>query len=160
MTEIRIALDAARLSAALAEAADSLDDMSPLMGAIAGSLRDNAEARFALNEAPDGTTWAANSPVTLARKTDPRPLRRHVVMLDTLGTDYGPDFAEVGVGTIYAAVHQFGAAEGAFGRTSRNGPIPWGNIPARPMLGVSDKDETDILDLIQDYLAGAFGQTP
>ncbi len=55
---------------------------------------------------------------------------------------------EIGSPSIYAGTHQFGAAKGAFGSTSKGAPIPWGDIPARPFLGLSDADEADIRDLI------------
>ena len=58
----------------------------------------------------------------------------------------------VGSPSIYAGTHQFGAEKGAFGATSRGDPIPWGNIPARPFLGLSGDDETEIGNLITDYL--------
>ena len=58
----------------------------------------------------------------------------------------------------YAATQQFGAEQGEFGRGSfkkRNGsfPIPWGDIPARPFVGISDQDQVEILDIIRGYLA-------
>lgn len=34
----------------------------------------------------------------------------------------------------YATTQQFGAKKGAFGLSKRGRPIPWGDIPARPML--------------------------
>jgi len=58
------------------------------------------------------------------------------------------------VGSVleYAAVQQFGAKKGAFGRTRRGAPIPWGDIPPRPFLGLSDADRRSILDLIAEHL--------
>jgi len=53
---------------------------------------------------------------------------------------------------VYAAVHQFGAAQGAFGNTSRGSPIPWGDIPARPYLGLSDDDRQEIETFVADRL--------
>lgn len=46
----------------------------------------------------------------------------------------------------YAAVQQFGATAKQFGKA------PWGDIPARPFLGLSDQDRANILDTISDYL--------
>ena len=54
----------------------------------------------------------------------------------------------------YAAVHQFGVLRGALGRTKRGSPIPWGDIPARPFLGVSEADKADILEILQNPLLG------
>jgi phage gpG-like protein len=56
---------------------------------------------------------------------------------------------------IYAAVQQFGAAKGAFGRTSRGAPIPWGNIPARPFLGISAEDEPLMLEIVAEWFQAA-----
>ena len=52
-----------------------------------------------------------------------------------------------------ATTHQFGAKQGTFGRTTRGGPIPWGNIPARPFLGPSDDLNQDILEAIHLHMA-------
>ncbi|MEW6427320.1 MAG: phage virion morphogenesis protein [Thermodesulfobacteriota bacterium] len=63
----------------------------------------------------------------------------------------------VGSSLIYSATQQFGARRGAFGRTKRGAPIPWGDIPARPFLGVSDDDRRNILDIIEEHLEAAAG---
>ena len=55
----------------------------------------------------------------------------------------------------YAVVQQFGAKQGAFGRDKRNHPLPWGDIPARPFLGFSDRDKADILAILSEYLDNA-----
>jgi len=34
-------------------------------------------------------------------------------------------------------------------------PIPWGDIPARPFLGLSDEDRSGILDIVSEALAAA-----
>ncbi len=38
----------------------------------------------------------------------------------------------------------------------RGAPIPWGDIPARPFLGLSD-DEADVRDIVARYLVDALG---
>ena len=48
--------------------------------------------------------------------------------------------------------HQFGAEKGAFGATSRGTPIPWGDIPARPFLGLSADDRDGVRDRILDFI--------
>jgi phage gpG-like protein len=62
------------------------------------------------------------------------------------------DQLEIGSGLIYSRVQQQGAGKGAFGKTKRNSPIPWGDIPARPYLGFSDEDRSMILDVLESYL--------
>lgn len=56
---------------------------------------------------------------------------------------------------------QFGARKGEFGAysgTNRkghpySGVAPWGDIPARPYLGLSQEDQVTIHALLADYLA-------
>ena len=59
---------------------------------------------------------------------------------------------EVGSTRIYAGTHQFGAQRGAYGTNTKGAPIPWGDIPARPFLGVSDADKKTILEIINKHL--------
>jgi phage virion morphogenesis protein len=74
--------------------------------------------------------------------------------------EYGQDYALVGTNIKYAAVQQFGAKAGAFGAkadafgaTKRGGKIPWGDIPARPFMGISGDDRSAILGIIRKHLA-------
>ncbi|KJR41707.1 phage virion morphogenesis protein, partial [Candidatus Magnetoovum chiemensis] len=65
------------------------------------------------------------------------------------------DSVKIGSNVIYAATHQFGAKKGSFGKTKRNAPIPWGNIPARPLLPSDDlpkDDMNDLTDILTEYL--------
>ena len=58
---------------------------------------------------------------------------------------------------------QFGAAQGQFGafigkdKLGRDHfhAIPWGDIPARPFLGLAEEDRTNILATIAEHLAMA-----
>ena len=69
-----------------------------------------------------------------------------------LSVQAGKDDVEVGSTRIYAGTHQFGARRGAYRATTRGAPIPWGDILARPFLGVSDGDKKTILKIIQKHL--------
>jgi len=31
-------------------------------------------------------------------------------------------------------------------------PIPWGNVPARPFLGLSSDDQRDVLEIMREAL--------
>ncbi len=115
--------------------------------------------RFDSQKDPDGRPWAPLKPSTLARKRRNRDKRLtergHLRGQLNYGAGAGPDFVEVGSSLIYAATHQFGAGKGRFGSNSRGQPIPWGDIPARPFLGVSDDDRETILEIVNDHLADA-----
>jgi phage virion morphogenesis protein len=150
------------LLAALARLEAGVTDMTPAMSAVAAVLRDGAEERGKRGVDPEGNAWAPRSPVTLARYLAEGVSFGGVLwksgdMLGVIGSDYGPDFASVGSNEPQSAVMQFGAAQGAFGRTSRNGPIPWGDIPARPFLGLSDDDRQGIILTIDEYLGTLAG---
>lgn len=54
----------------------------------------------------------------------------------------------------YAAIQNFGAPQGFSGKNKRGCPLPWGDIPARPFLGVSVDDEIKIISIVNDYLRG------
>lgn len=150
------------ISAGLQRALDALTNTQPLMNQLGEYLVESTKQRFPTGRAPDGSVWAPKSPVTLERyrrngdKADGRPLfGPSSALSNNISAQAGPDVVEWGSDRVYAAVQQFGAAQGAFGRTSRNGPIPWGNIPARPFLGLSAEDEVAVLDIIADYVATA-----
>ncbi len=122
---------------------------------------DSTRERFRISRAPDGSPWAPNSLVTIQRYgsrfssgRSKKPLIGETRALSTtiFYRFVGSNAVEIGSPMEYAAVHQFGAAKGSFGATSRGAPIPWGNIPARPFWGLSDKDRKELEALLVDYL--------
>lgn len=158
---LRIELKDDEISAALARIAAAMTDMTPVMQDIGEALVISTQDRFTESVSPDGTAFAPRSPTTLdAYKArgdvvDFRPLIGPSKALSgTIFPHAGADFVEVGSGREYAAVMQFGAAKGAFGRTKRGAPIPWGNIPARPFLGLSEQDRLNIVDVVEEWLEG------
>ncbi|WP_198321874.1 MULTISPECIES: hypothetical protein [Methylococcus] len=42
-------------------------------------------------------------------------------------------------------------------RNKRNSPIPWGDIPARPFIGLSDDDKNYIVETIEEHIKAAWG---
>ena len=148
------------ITGALTRLSAALSDMTPVMQEIGEIMVDSTKQRFAQGIAPDGSRWAPKSQTTLNRygartsnRIDIRPLFGPSGALSSqIFYEVTPDSVSWGSPMIYAGTQQFGAAQGAFGRTSRNGPIPWGNIPARPFLGVSAEDQTNILETIAEAL--------
>ena len=67
-------------------------------------------------------------------------------------SDASPTSLEIGTNKVQSAVMQFGAAKGAFGTAANNTSIPWGNIPARPFLGISAEDRQTIAITIEEWL--------
>jgi phage virion morphogenesis protein len=155
-------------------------DLRPILPQIGGALVASTQLRFKDQKGPDGVAWAPLGDVTRYNRAkraaggrtkgkrgkptakfnralggpmqallDTGRLRNSITYLA------GADFVEVGTNVVYASTHQFGAKQGAFGRTRRGGPIPWGDIPARPFLGLSAEDEADILRLLGNHLVEA-----
>ena len=160
---------------------DRAQDMRPVLMEIGEDMAESTKQRFSSASAPDGTAWAPNSALTLARyssnfarKKDGEFTKASAAKLAgkkpgtgetrMLGTtiNYQPKGTDsVGIGSpmVYAGTFNYGAQSGEFGfgmYSTRVGsfPIPWGNIPPRPFLGASEADKTNIVQLVQDYLAG------
>lgn len=132
------------------------ESMSPALRAWGEQLLISHRERFAQQVGPDGQPWAPLSPAYRAEK------RRNVDKVLTLdgylrGTlrylagDQGLTF---GTDRVYGAVQQFGARKGQSGTTRAGAPIPWGDIPARPFLGLSDNDMAAGMKIIGDYVMG------
>lgn len=148
---------------------------APALKQIGELLVDSTKRRFQASRSPDGSPWAPNTQTTLLghlgrfqgsynkdgrlsargarRASGKKPLIGETRSLSTtihyrvFGTTL-----DIGSPMEYAAVQQFGAKKGAFGTTSRGTSIPWGDIPARPFLGVSTDDWQTIRSVFSDYL--------
>ncbi len=145
------------VTAALTRAAAQMDDMSPLFWDIGEILVDSTIERFGTGTAPDGSKWAPKSQATLnkygARKSnrvDARPLFGPSGMLSRqIFYSAESDQVQIVSNRPYAAMMQFGGSKAKF-------PHLWGDIPARPFLGISEEDSAAIAGQIADYMSGAF----
>ncbi len=161
MAGITITIDDTALRQQLGQLIRALSDPSPALREIGEDLTRTTQARFGQSgkRAPDGTPWARNSPVTIARKGRDNPLYQRGHLQGSIRYQLlGQNALAVGTNRIYAAVQQFGQPKGASGRTCRGAPIHWGNIPARPLLGLSDQDADDAVRVLRSYLARQAGQ--
>lgn len=162
-------IKADRLTARLTALEDALDDMSPVMADLGEFFVTSTKDRFTEGKGPDGIPWAPKSETTKAAyraRKDPvsdNPLWGPSGRLRTeIFAQAGPNSIEWGSNLVYAGVHQFGAQQGQFGawigkdKIGRDHfhSIPWGDIPARPYLGISPEDELSAIDIIEEWLAG------
>ena len=117
------------------------ENLEPAMRSIGELLLNSTRARFDSERSPDGVPWQPLAPRTLARKKRNRDkiLTEEGRLRGTLAYQAGADWVEVGSPLIYGATHQFGR----------------GPIPARPYLGLSPEDETDIRAEILDFVRAA-----
>ena len=138
-------------------------DLTPAMRTIATFLADRSEEAFAQEQSPEGIPWQPLSQATLARrkkagKPSAKLLQQDRHLLNSITADWDKTAAVAGTNVIYATTHQFGAKQGQFGQgnyTTRQGsfPIPWGDVPARPFLGVSATDAKEIENTIARFIA-------
>jgi phage virion morphogenesis protein len=148
---VKIEVEDRAFQAALTRLAAGMGDMTEPMTDIGDFLVVTTKRRFGQGVSPQGSPWAANSPVTLARKTDTRPLFGTSGQLNQqIFHEAGPNQVEIGSNRVQAAMMQFGGTKAAF-------PHLWGNIPARPFIGLSEEDETGLLDIVTEWLDGLAG---
>lgn len=177
MSGVIITVDTAPVADYLRILSRKMDDMTPVMAAIGEIVANQADEAFENQASPAGVAWKKTSEATLLaraqRVTGGKVYKKNgqmtkktagivssgMTLIDTgrlrnsLTKDAGQRGVTVGTNVVYAAVHQFGAMRGAFGRTRRNAPIPWGNIPPRPFLpDDSSLDVAAITDVITEYL--------
>lgn len=168
---IRIDLDDSAVQSAFTRLVRAGTQMQPLMQEIGEFLAETTKQRFQTSTAPDGSRWAANSEVTYLnllgrykgsygkngkisaggsrRAAGKKPLIGETGALSTtINYRAGSSFVEIGSPMAYAAVQQFGAKKHSF----TGGKTPWGDIPARPFLGLSGSDRDGLLDIIGSYL--------
>jgi phage virion morphogenesis protein len=156
-------------------------DFRPMFGEMGAALVESTRLRFRDGREPSGAVWRPLSPVTIALRRkgkgsgDAKPLLDTHRLAGSIAYSAGTRDLVVGTNVVYAKTHQFGAAKGAFGRYSQVGrvrkyglksfkgsagtkqgfPIPWGNIPARPFLGISANDRAEIVAIIRDTIRRA-----
>ncbi len=168
MSSFTIAVEDEQVVAALQRLRARTDNLGPVLKAIGEDLVESTKQRFATGAGPDGTPWAANSAVTISRylgltkgntKKDgslskkgaarlgaKKPLTGETSALgQQIHYQVSGNVLEVGSTMEYAAMQQFGGRKADF-------PNLWGDIPARPFLGLSAGDVADIEQTVSDYL--------
>lgn len=151
---VELEFDNAAVLTAVRGALAELADPRPMLLDIGEALVNSTRDRFSAQRGPDGQTWKSLSPRYLATKS-PNPgkiLQRRGDLVRQIFPQVEGATLLVGTDRVYGAVHQFGALKGAFGKTRRGAPIPWGDIPARPFLGISDDDAAEIIAIARDHL--------
>lgn len=141
----------------LAELQDRIGNIDAVLMDIGEALTESSKRRFGSLTGPDGTFWTPNSDITRERKGLSKP---PLTDGGFLGQQIEPQSLGAYIMAVvanmeYAATQQFGAAQGEFGRDRRNHPIPWGDIPPRPFLGMSADDKEEILDIVSEALREA-----
>ena len=87
----------------------------------------------------------ARHDLTAALLEQSGPLQR------SLHAERGRNAASAGANLIHAAIHQFGAKKDQ-PASKKDRLIPWGDLPARPLLGVRDPERKQSHNAIPNHL--------
>jgi phage gpG-like protein len=133
----------------------------PWLSAIGNAGVDETRLRFSESRAPDGSAWAPLSPVTIAlrRGSSAQPLLDTGALRNSITSVVDDKSVTIGTNKVQAPMLHFGARRGQFGRgqyRTRRGsfPIPWGDVPARPIFGVSREFKSEIVTILATALGG------
>lgn len=161
MTAIRVDFDASQLERTLGSLT-AKERLGRALSEIGDAVVASVQLSFRDSVDPYGVPWAPLSEVTLEKRrgssaqilVDTGRLRNTVNSSRVSG-----DSVIVAASVIYAATQQFGAKQGQFGRGSRGGPTPWGDVPARPFFPVRDKGlpkslKAEIDEIISEAIRG------
>ncbi|GLQ20502.1 phage virion morphogenesis protein [Algimonas porphyrae] len=151
MSAVALHIDLAEIELASArlDAIASKIDVGALLSGVTGIVESQTRRRITDEKrAPDGTPWADWSPAYAeTRHGGHSLLQGRGDYLDSIFGEVRGDVGVVGSPLIYAAMHQLGGDFQAFGRHAAT-------MPARPAFGLSPADETEILEVVSDYLNG------
>jgi phage virion morphogenesis protein len=147
----------AAIDARLAALAAANGDLSDLMDILGLYLESSTIERFDTETAPDGSKW---TPSRRAREQGGKTLTDSARLKSSISHRSSATEAEVGTNVIYARIHQYGGTIRPKNGEYLTFALPGGlgfrrvsqvTMPARPFLGLSDEDETEILALAEDY---------
>jgi len=147
---ITVEFDDSKIKKALQDLQSATGDLSPAFREIGKQLVESTKQRFSSGIGPDGQKWEDNSQVTIERKGRNMPLVDSGTLMAEINYQIiGNNTLEIGNPMEYAAMQQFGGTKEEFSHL-------WGDIPARPFLGISSDDETEILNIIEKHLTNNF----
>lgn len=147
-----------RAELALGRLAHAVEDRASLLYVLGEYLESATIERFTREEAPDGQAWSES---IRAREEGGKTLSDQGLLKGSITHNVRGDTIEVGTNLIYAGVHQFGATirpkKGQYLKFFLPGGLVFAKevtIPARPYLGISAEDQTELLALTEDHIAG------
>jgi len=155
---ITIDLQDADIAHALGELEKVTSDLTPTLKLIGRKLVESTEQRFIDRRDPEGKPWLGNSDLTIARKGFDHPLvggnqdgdtgMRTQMLQHMNHAQVAENVLLVGNSMEYSAMQQFGGTKADF-------PHLWGDIPARPFIGLSDADREMVVEQITDAVERA-----
>jgi len=125
---------------------DNGQDLKPALKDIGEKLINSTKDRFTAEKAPDGSDWEKLSDITIANKGHANKLAGESGQLASRFS-YQANDHELVLSNLqpYATMQHFGGKKSDF-------PHLWGDIPARPFMGVSSGDREEIFKILSDFL--------
>ena len=169
---IKIEVSDQGVNQALTRLANTTQHLPTVLDLIGDMLVDSTRQRFATSTGPDGQRWAPNSQVTILRylskykgsygkktgkltKTGAGRAMSKRPLIGESGDLSRQIYSKIDGNTLYIGSTMIYSAMQQFGGKKSQYPSLWGDIPARPFLGLSDQDRNNILDTISDYLSNS-----
>ncbi|MFC1025381.1 phage virion morphogenesis protein [Pasteurella multocida] len=160
MNGVKIEINTVQLSKILNQAMKTLANPKAMFAEMGEELLSIHRIRFLQQQSPDGTPW---QPLSEEYKQSKRKNPDKILTLDghlseTLRYQVSNDGVEFGSDRVYAAIHHFGGsiqpktahALHVGGRFFKNV-----TIPARPWLGISEKDQAEMLNIARHHIKNA-----
>ena len=159
---IHIDVDTKAVQAALNRMASTLDGpgAQDVFDAIGQTLVTSTVDRFVREEGPDAEGWL---PSRRAQEEGGQTLTDKGILKNSITHVAGPDYVDVGTNVLYGAIHQFGgeirpkSADKLY--IQRGGKVvavvDSVTMPARPYLGIDERDRDAISDILLTALAEA-----
>lgn len=153
--------DIGRLKSALKQLSET--DIKKLNSAIGELLRSSTVERFNTGKNPDDKPWpVSKNAIASGKKT----LLNTARLRNSINSSANQKGVAVGTNTIYAATHQFGDSREIKAKTQKGMVFMTPNgfrrkkyvritIPARPFLGISEDDMTEIKETVLDVIREA-----
>lgn len=148
MINLTIKITANTIENGLNRLINNLTNLKPFLIKIGSAVVSYVETRFAGEQDPKNNPWAQLRPVTIEKRHNPgNPILTDIGTLRRSFVANPPAENSITIGSPirYATTQQYGAKKGQFGTytTSKGAtlPIPWGDIPARPILPSVDFPE-------------------
>lgn len=143
---IEIKLDNKEVLTRLQELASRGENLRPLMKNIAGIMATATEDNFKDEGRPDKWIDLSETTKKQRQKISKYPgqiLQVSGQLASSVSTAYDDNSAVIGSNLAYAAIHQLGGQAGKNKKTT---------IPARPYLKLTDYENIEIVEAIEDFL--------
>ena len=165
--------DVSKFKKRLEKLGQELKNMQPVMKKISGDMKTKTDMCFRNSRDPYGNKWEK------LKNRKGKPLIDSGSLRSSVSSTSGKDYAVVGTNKKYAKTHQFGIKKGYNGKKTvkvdsftrkvtvsgykrkrkqivkaheRTINLPWGNIPARPFIGISKRSMMLYSKWMKEYL--------